>query len=269
MSKISELRELQSTNAITDLLSTLQTVEINPIELCNRTCHFCPRSQTSYPNMNVKISLDTVHMISDQLSNMNYKNRVSFVGFGEPFLHKQLAECIRIIKDKNTDIKWLEVNTNGDFINRNNVSKLIDAGCSHLTVSMYDDDCSKEILDILEGLNIHVTFKDIHTDIQLVNRIDIYNDNADLNLNQECYIPFYKMFIDWNGDVLLCNNDWKREGLLSNIFKNTISEIWLGNEITKYRSLLQDKSRSATPCNKCNVDGVKYGYESYKMFQGL
>ena len=123
--------------------------------------------------------------------------------------------------------------------------------------SMYDGDCSTEILDILEGLNIHVTFKDIHTDIQLVNRIDIYNDNADLNLNQECYIPFYKMFIDWNGDVLLCNNDWKREGLLSNIFKNTISEIWLGNEITKYRSLLQDKSRSATPCNKCNVDGVK------------
>ena len=152
MSKISELRELQSTNAITDLLSTLQTVEINPIELCNRTCHFCPRSQTSYPNMNVKISLDTVHMISDQLSNMNYKNRVSFVGFGEPFLHKQLAECIRIIKDKNTDIKWLEVNTNGDFITRNNVSKLIDAGCSHLTVSMYDGDCSTEILDILEGL---------------------------------------------------------------------------------------------------------------------
>ncbi len=54
-------------------MNALQSITINPTELCNRTCHFCPRSNPKiYPNRNIHINEDTVKRISDELKINNY-----------------------------------------------------------------------------------------------------------------------------------------------------------------------------------------------------
>ena len=37
----------------------------------------------------------------------------------------------------------------------------------------------------------------------------------------------YKMFVDWNGDVLFCSNDWGREHVVGNLSKIYVT--WLAN----------------------------------------
>ena len=46
----------------------LKIVEFNPTELCNRTCHFCPRHDPEvYPNLNLHLDPNTVQNVVDDL----------------------------------------------------------------------------------------------------------------------------------------------------------------------------------------------------------
>ena len=47
-------------------------VDINPTELCNRACSFCPRG-ISYPNTNSHITEDVIEKIGIDLENVNFQ----------------------------------------------------------------------------------------------------------------------------------------------------------------------------------------------------
>ena len=83
---------------------------------------------------------------------------------------------------------------------------------------------------------------------------------------KKCHLPFYKLMIDWNGDVLLCCQDWKRAGNINmNINTQTIEDIWFSDQLNRYREKLSQSNRSLTPCNACNINGTLNGIESYNM----
>ena len=75
---IIDLRKRQiATDAEMTPMKALQSITINPTELCNRTCHFCPRSDPKvYPNQNLHISEETVRRLSSELKLNAYTNRV-------------------------------------------------------------------------------------------------------------------------------------------------------------------------------------------------
>jgi MoaA/NifB/PqqE/SkfB family radical SAM enzyme len=37
------------------------------------------------------------------------------------------------------------------------------------------------------------------------------------------------MIIDWNGDAVLCCDDWSHKVILGNLKKQSIEEIWFGD----------------------------------------
>ena len=46
----------------------LAAIEINPTELCNRKCSFCPRHDSNlYPNRNLHIEINTIQNLNTQL----------------------------------------------------------------------------------------------------------------------------------------------------------------------------------------------------------
>ena len=78
---------------IRDINTTLFDVEINGSELCNRTCSFCPRYDPEvYPNQNLHMSIETCSNLVDGLKKIEFYGVVTFVGFGEPLLAKNLIE---------------------------------------------------------------------------------------------------------------------------------------------------------------------------------
>lgn len=262
------LRTQQSSGA-TDKLSSLRSIQINPVDICNRFCDFCPRSNPDiYTNKNWVISESTTQKLADDLKDIKFNGRVGFVGFGEPLLHKKLARQIEIIAQ--TDAKWIDINTNGDFLTAKKIKNFADAGCTHIMVSMYDKDITKELLEMRGDTNIEIMPRHCYPErfeLTLVDRTNNILGKKLENITKPCYLPFYKMFIDWNGDALVCSEDWARKGILGNIHKTSIKEIWLGDEIIDYRNKLASGLRSGkSPCKNCNINGCVYGEESFDVW---
>lgn len=262
-------------NGIDITRNTLKRVTINPTELCNRKCSFCPRVDPNiYPNRNLEISLDIINVLYDQLNYIDYQNEIFITGFGEPLLHSKLVDVCSAIS---TLPGPLYIVSNGDKLNTSLARRLLHTGVTNIIVSLYDGPTSR--------------FKDINSElgsefIKTRNRYDISHNNIDLNLNnraglvdagpdldgsmfRECYIPFNKCQIDWNGNVLICDQDWSREGIVGNIINTPIYDIWSGDNMNSYRKHLLKGTRVKTPCNKCNATGTIYGKESFDIFAEL
>lgn len=263
---------IKQTLDITDYMSTLQSVQINPSEMCNRTCVFCPRNDPKiYKNHKKYISVDTCIEIGKQLSDFDFKGRIGFVGFGEPLLNENIVSCVAAIRKHCNTAQWIEINTNGDFLTRDLIIKLYNAGCTNIAISMYDKDESIKFNEMFSKIKIEYVLRH-HYDVSknynlnLVNRIGILNQEIEEN-NNSCYIPFYKMFIDWNGDYLLCEQDWGRVTKKYNINEINISNFWI-DKLERYRTnLINNNRKNQTPCNSCNINGILFGQESFKYIK--
>lgn len=249
------------------ILSTLKRVEINPTELCNRFCVFCPRHDpTIYENKNIHMKISTVSEIAQQLKEINFKGIVGFVGFGEPLLYKYLLEAIEILSTTvNTRI---EINTNGDHLSLDLVKNLEKAGLTDVLVSMYDNNKEEYFQSMFENSKIKLTVRHHYDSINsynlfLVNRSDIIKNEKQLNISRSCYLPFYKLFIDHTGDYLLCSEDWGRDSKTEkfNVYKTKIKDYWI--TLHEHRKMLLNGQRSIKPCNKCNVNGKLDGQDSF------
>ena len=89
-------------------------IELSIIDVCNRTCSFCPKSDPSIaPDTYQRMSLTLIDKLCRDLKRMKYKGSVTLCGYGEPMLHKEVFEvCKRLAK-----VSFVEVVTNGDTLN--------------------------------------------------------------------------------------------------------------------------------------------------------
>ena len=118
-----------------DNIPLFSWIDINPTELCNRRCVFCPRADVElYPNQNLHISLDLCSKIANELRALKYSGGVALSGYGEPTLHPEFVEMVKIFgKDIRT-----ELITSGDFLTPQITAELYKAGISQILVSLYD-----------------------------------------------------------------------------------------------------------------------------------
>ena len=271
---IVELRRKQSIFIEDKVDNMLRSVQINPTELCNRTCSFCPRHDKKiYKNQNKHISIETIKNLCMGLKELNFKNRIGFVGFGEPLLCKTIIESIKTVKDLIPDIEYLEVNTNGDKLTKDIIKKLFDVGCSHISISMYDSDKSEYFLSLKKDIPIEMILRhhynhNVNYNLNIVNRSDLLKGSKNIFNNNPCYLPFYKMLVDWNGDLLLCDNNWKKDIVFGNVNIDNLKDVWYGDKINKYRNILIN-NRNIKPCINCSVNGVfeDRGIESVNLYK--
>ena len=259
------------------LLPGLRNLEINPTELCNRKCSFCPRVNPElYPNQNLHMDVNTARTLSKQLQNANYTGEVGLVGFGEPVLAKGILELLAEF----TPYFYTYTMTNGDVFLRgkHKVQDFIDVGIKLLIVNCYDDAEHLEILTKFfepygDSIKIQLRHLEdtgettIFKEYGLTNRGGIYNQVEPQE--RECFIPFYKAMIDWNGNVLLCSKDWQRnEKGLGNILDTPFPELWTSKRYMTVRKKLLDKDRkSISACKHCDVNGLRVGKDSVEVLK--
>lgn len=274
-----KIRKNQSENVtVNDEMDALQSITINPTELCNRTCHFCPRHDPKiYPNQNLHMSEETAKRLASQLKSIDYKNKVIWSGNGEPLLNKSLLNLIKIVNDDNPQLRIHELNTNGDKLTIPLIDDLFSAGINHIMVSVYDGEKSlekfKELFREYDSASYTLRRSYYHnldlTDFTNRGGTTILNSHVRFNKNK-CYLPFYKLFIDWNGDIMLCCEDWRKitkDILKLNINTHSIKEIWMSEVLNRYRTRLKEGDRSLSPCNSCNIHGERVGEEYVKIFK--
>ncbi len=283
--KAQEKAHLARVGETVDPMASLISVEMNVTELCNRVCDFCPRVDPEiYPNRDLSMDLEVSRKVVSDLAGFGYGGRISFSGYGESLLNQQLSDHIRIFRTALPE-NFIETNTNGDKLTLALIQELFKAGFSALYVNLYD---GPEQIDEFTELFAEAGIGQEHYKLRphwpgsaedfgltLNNRAGIM-ENAEVGLvpleqglKGRCYYPFYKMFVDWNGDVLFCANDWARNIIVGNVMKNSVGEIWMSEKMRDTRLRLGRGDRGFNPCGKCDVVGTLHGQFSFDHLMSL
>ena len=257
-------------------------VEISESGLCNRKCSFCPRSDPNYEHVNEFISPKLVDKLTKQLSSVGYENLILFSGFVEPLLDVNIYDLIKITR-KNLPDSSIEIITNGDVLNKKRLLKLFDSGLSTILISVYDGiDAEIEFLKLIKEANLsedqykirrrYLPEKD-HFGISLSNRggmmekAEYAMPNPKSPVKRPCFYPNYTFFMDYQGDVIICNHDWGKKLIIGNMNSRSFKEIWLDPSWIKARDELYKGNRNINPCKNCSVDGLRMGSLHAKAWQ--
>ena len=262
-------------------------VEISDSGTCNRKCIFCPRSDPAWINEfdNKEFISKKLHeKICIELSQINYKGILVYSGFNEPLLNKNCYENISRTREYLPSAK-IELITNGDVLNLDRIKKLFDSGLTTLLISVYDGpDELKKFHDLCEEAKLKKEQYVIRNrylppeqdfGITMSNRGgSMQNAIHSVNplkepINEPCYYPSYNLFIDYNGDVLMCSHDWRKKNILGNLNNKSILEIWLSDNAKQSRKNLSRAKRSFDPCNVCDVKGSLIGETHAKAWSKL
>ena len=259
-------------------LDSILTVEINSTELCNRTCVFCPRHDPKvFPNRNLHMTVKGATTIAEELGENGFKGKISFSGFGENLLNPNFIDIVREFHNA-LPYATLECNTNGDKLTEDYAHKLYRAGLDLLYINLYDGIEQMEHFEKLmssvreDQYKYRMHWGDFEKHGLILNNrsgvvdwVGIEDDSIENLKGKPCHYPFYKMFVDWNGDVLFCSNDWGREHVVGNLLQDSLHDVWFSKPMTKIRKRLMKGDRSHSPCNKCSVDGSLFGKPSFNI----
>tara|TARA_B100001057_G_scaffold479546_1_gene551322 strand:- start:5376 stop:6293 length:918 start_codon:yes stop_codon:yes gene_type:complete len=267
------------------------SIEISLNGACNRRCEFCPRvSKKEYPNLYQSLDFSDFKKMIGDLNKINFEGRISFSGFCEPLLTKNINDYIKYIRTELPKVN-IDMVSNGDVITKKNFKKVLDnlfsSGLNTIRLSLYDGPHQVDYFqDIKKELKLNddqlITRKrylgpEESFGITLCNRagsVNLKKGNLDIkpletSLNKACYIPFHKILIDYDGTVLMCANDWKKENPLGNIKNESIIDIWCNEISQKTRARLMNKDRSQNPCNKCDINGTLNGQKPFDLWKKI
>lgn len=260
-------------------LPGLSVVEINPTELCNRTCSFCPRHDPEvYPNQNLNMSISTAETLLDQLIENEYVGLVCFSGFGEPTLNPDIWHLIKLF----TEQFRVEMITNGDRFTSGyySVDQLSECKLDSIIIDAYDGEQQYELFEnLFKNYPGQYRIRKSY-DTNTIDCIQEYNFNNRGGIlgwrnteyaKNSCYLPMYKTFVDWNGDILLCCNNWDRKNpRLGNIHDDNIRNIWSSDTLNAVRkNLLNGHRHCVQACKNCSVEGTKVGSQSASLWDKI
>ena len=262
-------------------------VEISDSGTCNRACSFCPRSNKEWMDKFDKkefIDPKLHESIVIQLKDLDYQGIVVYSGFNEPLLNKNIYKNIAQTRSYLPKAK-LELITNGDVLNEKRLMKLFESGLSTILISVYDGPedvikfermCKNINLDI----NQYVIRKrylppEKNFGITMSNRGGLM-ENAEhsvpslkKSLNSPCYYPSYTLFIDYNGDVLMCSHDWGKKNILGNLNKKKIMDVWMSENAMNSRKNLANGDRKFSPCDVCDAGGSLIGEKHVEAWKKI
>jgi len=240
-------------------------VELNINELCNRTCPFCPRSG-SYPNQNIHMDPGLAASIAFQLDSLGFGGVVNISGTGEPMLTKHIIDIVGEFGSRGIRV---EIVTNGDQLKIPSIQSLFEAGLCQFVVSMYDGPHQIEKFTNLfseagidkDQYTLRDRWYDEDEDFGLIytNRAGAQHE-LKKSAKRACHYPSYALYIDWNGDVLLCCQDmYNRIVNFGNVSEKSIFDIWIDPRLMEFRKTLIQGNRCKSPCNNCNANGLVFG----------
>ncbi|KKU53093.1 MAG: Radical SAM superfamily enzyme [Parcubacteria group bacterium GW2011_GWA2_47_10b] len=257
-------------------------VEFNLCGLCNRRCVFCPRVNPElFPNVDKGISVELYEKVMKDLRKVNFDGTIIYSAFSEPLLYKDIEILIGLSRRYCPEAR-LEIVTNGDFVTSEKLSRLFKAGLTTLCISMYDGPHQLAHFRALQkkaGLrDDQIVFRqrwlppEEHFGITLSNRAGALEIKeigiAPLKepLKKPCYYPFYQIFINYDGTVLLCAHDWNKRLIVGNLNEQSILEVWDNDILKQVRVNLSKADRNFHPCDLCDAKGVLIGRNHFKKW---
>ncbi len=143
MKKYTALRQEPRINLLKSVpLPAPMSLYIEPTNICNFKCSFCPESFSNYEDLvggTFQLTLENMHKIKDQILDITNGAGVSTINFymmGEPLVNKFTPEFIKIAKDNNL-AKKIILTTNGSLLKGEKAKNLSLNPPDYLRISIY------------------------------------------------------------------------------------------------------------------------------------
>lgn len=232
-------------------------ITIETTTYCNLRCEFCPNSKNVRGLLKNKklIEINLFQKIVNELAEINFKGGVGLFFYGEPLTDKRLPELIAYLRKKIPNSK-IGLNSNGTLLTIPLYKKLINAGVSIIHISQYTPKILPNMKEIFEYLKScpknenKITYRNFGKDSVLFNRggeIDAKN----ISETPICANPENPLTIDYEGNVILCCNDYHSSIKFGNLKKEKLIDIWNKPLYKKIRQELEKGIYSLPICKKC------------------
>ena len=113
----------------------VDVVAIETVGNCNRVCGYCPVS--AHPKRKGRLSTEVVKNVLDQLSDLQYQEKLTFHFYNEPLLDKRIIEFLTYAARVVPNTRRL-LTTNGDLLDFDTIVNLLEDDITNIAVSGHD-----------------------------------------------------------------------------------------------------------------------------------
>ena len=231
---------------------------------CNFRCTFCPNSKHDRGLEENKKDMDTemFKRIVDELAAYNYKGSFFLHYYGEPLTDSRLPELVKYVRDKLPRSK-IKINSNGSLLTIELYKRLIEAGINHFHITQYADIMVLNMRKLFSFLKENPDYPDKIIYRRFGENMTVYNRGGELEVGDVsdqrpiCAYPNYTLQVDYNGDVLICCNDYHSSIPMGNVENEKLIDIWNKPRFKKIRSEVRNKIYNLELCKKCVGIGIE------------
>lgn len=272
---------------------TVTNVIVEISSYCNRQCAYCPVSNVDRVTERQVVPEAMWAKILDDLAGVSYAESLCLNLYNEPMADRPLLLArIREARERLPGCR-IYFSTNGDYLSRDYVKAMVEAGLSELYVTIhmpkgrpYDDayaisrftELSKRLAKatkierVVAGSTVQGTITLFGLPINVFSmNYDVYGTdragsvqsltNAKFHRRSPCARPFHDFTVSYEGTIFPCcqmfvDDEQHRE--LYAIGKVTdfpdIFQAWASQAMAGWRAELLRFSAKKSPCDSCNLD---------------
>ncbi|MGA3323270.1 MAG: radical SAM protein [Terriglobia bacterium] len=211
----------------------VRTVEIENHSYCNRTCWFCPNAQIDRHSGNILMADAVYDKILSDLESIGYSQTLVWSRYHEPLAHESIYDRIAQAR-RRLPRAHLALISNGDYLNRETLRRIEDAGADRLKLDLYLPDGKERdpsaIQSELEKFRTRTGLKVVRvsdygfrcdgTKVNITIVIPFFNaantitrgglvqvkELSHYQRTSVCFHPLDSVTVDYTGECVLCCN---------------------------------------------------------------
>ena len=263
-SKIKKISKALLSRTLGDSFDQVHTIFIETLTACNLRCSYCPNSvfDRGLIKNNQEMDLALFYNIINELNELNWVGEIQPHSYGEPLLDNRIVELCTYIKQKLPSSK-INIFSNGELFNIDIYKKLVRAGVDIFSVTQH---LEKEAAGTLEVIEYRKKNGDDHV-ILNYNKLKNINSRAGLieveasKQRMECNWPDHHVGISYDGEIMICCNDYLNEVKVGNVKNEKLIDIWQKPAYKKIRDNISSGDLSLNICENC-TDGKVFDYST-------
>ncbi len=222
---------------------------------CNRRCTYCPNAKFDRGTKNMFMSEPVFYKIIDELREIKFDGRVVLSFYNEPLLDPRLEKLVSYIRKRLPKVS-IVIFTNGDYLTKEKFHDLVGCGATNFLVTQHGNNTGPKLKNFLNRLNAnekkYITYQILTDNSFLSNRGgEVKVKNLDMKNKKWCYLPSDIVQVDYEGNVVLCCNDYHSSIKLGNLKNEKLINIWNKDNYRKLRKNLSKGIFKLPVCRKC------------------
>lgn len=239
-------------------------IHIETLSFCNGACTFCAAAAQFKMMDGAKMPVEVYNKVLSDLRDLDYRGRISLYSNNEPLLDKRLVEFVGMARGA-CPSAYIELKTNGKLLTAPLAEGLFRNGLDILVVNDYNQ--RWEHSRPVQRFRHQFDFSKGRVVIEWRSEVERLSNRAGTNpssrplrepLQAFCVRPFEMITVNPRGDTALCSNDVFFQHVTGNVMKQSLREIWLGEEYRRVRRAMVEKDRTCTSvCRVCDYKGYR------------